>query len=106
MAKKKPKPPKVYPTPPDYISGSKKPGEKYKTWERIPGRRKPDLGKGSGPGIPYTTIEKKVTPTKKPPAKPKPPPKLITGGRPNWPQNVVPNLADARVQAIRRRMGG
>lgn len=119
-----PLPPKKYPTPPDWVSGSKKPGEKYEKLVKGPGFAKPDFGKKRGPGIPYQTKTTKVPNPPKPKPKPRPrklstfaapssQPQPIARGRvvtnepapKSW-QTALKSKQDFKTAAIRKRLGG
>lgn len=84
---KPPKPPSKSPIykPPDYLSGGQRIGEKYKAWSTF-GSKKPDFGKGAGPGIPYHVVNKTVA-------------------KPVKPGNTKPLQTDPRSEAIKRRLG-
>lgn len=44
----------------DYLYGSKKLGGTYTTWNKGQGFLRPDLGEGTGAGIPYQALQKKI----------------------------------------------
>lgn len=100
MAIRKPTAPKPKPhvptyKPADYLSGSQTVGQKYNAWNTY-GGKKPDFGKGAGPGTPYHVVQKTV---KKPSIKP-------TSNTPSYGKVVnMGQSGDARVDAIKRRLG-
>lgn len=116
-----PKKPKPLPTPPDWVSGSKKPGGTYQKLVTGGGRVRPDFGKKKGPGIPYSTKAAKVPTPPKPKPKPKnpgplPPKRLAaattyrattpTMPAPSWKRFVNKDTPDFKANAIRKRLGG
>lgn len=103
--KPKPKPPTVPDSrlPGDFVRGSKVIGQDYTAWETA-NKRKPDFGKGKGPGDPYREVTKKMAPAAPalPTEKPKGHPGFGRLLRSKMPANPKKDL---RVNAIKRRLG-
>jgi hypothetical protein len=98
---KKPKPPRIF-KPADFLRGSTKVGQKYTAWTNY-NQGKPDFGKGSGPGTPYSEITRLNTGQNwsQLPSPPRSPSSRPTYSRPSFGRLTD----DPRASAIRRRLG-
>ena len=102
--KPKPKPPKVRNRPFDYLRGGRYVGEKYTAWDTY-GQGRPDFGKGAGPGEPYREIIKTNSKAPRPPKQTQLSPPVGLPQRPPQGGSGGKFHRDARIAAIRKRLG-